>query len=304
MLKDIVEFVKSRAGIPDRSTALREINFAWREIWNIDDLPNSLFEITVVPSDGLAMLTLPFFVGKVRGVKCNRSRIRVELNSPRARYQSDEYIKSPFTWDILGTTPLKQNIVNCSTLDLTIVEPESEELVVTLMGPTDNTSEDREQVIFAPGELTKRTKKRFVDLIGLSKNILTQSDVQVTGPNREDLATIPNCYFGANNIIIQIREKNTTFCPDCECYDVLYKRVPPILYHDETPIPNGYDEALMTKTLEWITLPKDGQEQKMLLYAEKAKALLSVNNENEGNGKVQRIDVPTNMFTSHYHGYL
>lgn len=306
MLLDVIRFIQSRAGITDRETALREINFAWRELWAVDDLPNSLFEISVQPADRtLARLTLPHYVGQIRAVKKTRDRLRIHLNTPRANYQAAEYIQSPFTWAILGSTPLKTTITNATTLDLSFAEEQTEQITATLIGPTDNAAEDREQIVFDIGDTTKSTTKRFSDLVSASKDKFTSADLNITAGDGTELGFIPNNEYTAANLIVQIHDKcqNCTPC-DCDCFDVLYKRTAPILYYDESPIPGNCDEALMAKTLEWILLPKDGQDQKALLFAEKSKAMMSIHNEDRSVGKEQRLDLGPNYFTTPYHGHL
>lgn len=302
MLKDVIEFVKSRAGIPDRATALREINFAWREIWVIDDIPGSLEEVTVSPSDRtLVRCTLPYFVYRPKGVKGNYNKERYALNTPRKLYQYNEYVQSPFSFRELGSSPLSESITNATTLKLEISEPETEVLVVTLIGPTDNAVEDREQITFMPGETRHTSTKRFSDLSNLSKDIITKSNVKVLTQTNTQIAIIPNSAYESRNVIIQITDK-CSLCSQCACFDVLYKKHPPILLYDEQYIPNGYDEALAAKTLEWIMLPKE--DKPSMLFAEKSRELMVVNNEDTSQGQERRLDMGTNQFTSNYHGYL
>jgi hypothetical protein len=73
------------------------------------------------------------------------------------------------------------------------------------------------------------------------------------------------------------------------------------LYYDDTTI--LYEEVLMAKTLEWMTLPKDGQEKKATLYSEKAATLLAQFNTNEASTE-KKLDVGQNLYTTLYRGYL
>jgi hypothetical protein len=245
MLSDVIEFVKSRASIVDRATTLREINFAWKEIWAIDDLPNAVQEITA-QSGTEARISLPHYVGKIRAIKQNCNRALISLYTPKSNYTESAYIQSPFSWVELGTNPLNATITNATTVNLEIAEAESEQITVTLLGETDNASEDREQLIIPIGTTNVESTKRFTNITQATKDKFTLSDVKILDGNDVELGSIPNAAFEARNLIIQVTDScNTNPCPS-GCFDILYKRVAPILYYDEQAIPNGYDEILMT----------------------------------------------------------
>lgn len=298
MLKDVIDFVMSRTGLT-REIALREINFAWNELWNSDDLPNSIQEITVTPTDTEPLLSLPYFVGIIRGVKENR--VRVVLNTPRPAYHDGAYEQSPFVWRVLGITPLAKTIENATTITLKISEAETTAFTVTLIGPTDNSTEDREQIIFDIGETEKITTKRFTDCTSIVKDSLTASNVEIVGANDEDYGIIPANAYEARNTIVQVSDKCSECCSSCRCFDVLYKKTAPVLAFDEQYVPHA--EVLMTKTLEWITLPKDGQEEKASLFGEKARTLLTAYNHNEVS--VEKVlDLGRNKFAPIHYGYL
>lgn len=296
MLKDVIDFVQSRTDMASREDVLREINFAWREIWNSDDLPNSVFEMTVKPFDDTARIALPHVVGVLRGVKANLGRIRVDLNTPRPYYQDESYYQSPYTWRILGVSPLSQSITNATQLKFTIAEAEDELFKVVVVGPNDNAVEGRDQLNFAPGITELYTTMRFVDARSIVKDRILKSNVEITGANGEDFGIIPNLEFEARNTIVQITDKCLQCCNNCRCFDVLFKKPAPYLYYDEQPIP--YPEVLMTKTLEWITLPKDGQEQKTLMYADKSKTLLAGFNTDQSSIE-KKMDLGRNLFATY-----
>lgn len=296
MLKDVIDFVQSRTDLPSREDCLREINYAWREIWNSDDMPNSVFEMTVKPYDNTARISLPHYVGILRGVKANMGRLRVDLNTPRPYYQDEQYYQSPYTWRILGISPFRASITNASQLTLKISDAEDEQFAVTIIGPTDNAAESREQIIFAPGEVEKLSTLRFTDATSIVKDFITKSDVKIIGANDEDLGEIPNLFYEARNTVIQITDKCLQCCNNCRCFDILFKKPAPVLYYDEQNVP--FQEVLMQKTMEWISMPKEGQEKKTMMYAEKSKNLLQQFSKNETSIE-NRMDLGRNLFTTY-----
>lgn len=302
MLKDVIDFVISRTNMT-RADALREINYAWDEIWNSDDLPDSLFEITLTPANNNALLSLPWYVGKLRGVKQNFgvARNRIELNTPRPYYQDETYAQSPFVWRVLGTSPLVKTITNATTIDLTFTEPVTEVVTATLIGPNDNGSNVREQLVFDVGDTTKRSESRFVDLTSVAKDIITDTDMEVLDANAARLAFVPNSAFDARNTIAQVTDKCFKVCNWCRCFDILYKKATPYLYFDETPVP--MQGVLMTKTMEWILLPKDGKKEQTIMHGTKARELLTQFNADE-RGVAKRMDVGDSPFVTSYSGKL
>jgi len=300
MLKDIIEFVMSRTNLT-RESSLREINYAWRETWKSDDLPDSLFEITMEPIDSNSRLSLPWYVYQLRGVKQNFLRMRIHLNTPRPFYQDDSYVQSPFVWRLLGTSPLIRSITNATTVNLSFTEPVTEEVIVSLIGPDDNGSNVREQITFAPNETTKRSTKRYTDFSTITKDKITETDLIVTDASSNELARVPNLDFEARNMVIQITDKCFVCANFCRCFDILYKKKVPYLYYDEQYVPD--EEVIQAKTMEWILMPKDGQETKTQMFSEKARQLISQFN-GDDRGTEFKIDLGLNKFTTQYRGKL
>jgi hypothetical protein len=59
----------------------------------------------------------------------------------------------------------------------------------------------------------------------------------------------------------------------------------------------------MAKTLEWISMPKDGQEQKTAMFADKARNLLTQFNGNDV-GIDHKMDIARCKFPSLYFGHV
>lgn len=302
MLRDIIAFVSSRTGETSRDILIREINFAWKEFWNSDDIPNSLFEITVKPIDDLARITLPWYVDQIRAVKQNWSRARITVNTPRPYYQDDVYGQSIYTWRVLGISPLGRSITNATTLTVILAQAETVVVKVVLRGPTDNAQDTREEITFQIGDTSHETTSRFTDLLSVTKDVLTNQNITINDSLGSSLVLIPNSSFEAKNTLVQITDKCTcTACINCECFDILYKAPCPYLFYDDTPVP--FEEVLMAKTLEWMSMPKEGQEKITQNYAVKASNLLNQFNGNES-GVEHRLDLGRNAYTSRYVGHL
>lgn len=302
MLIDVINFVKSRTGLTDRDAILREIRLAWREIWNLNDIPNSIFEITMAPVDTTARISLPHYVGVIRAVKKNNQQ-RVELNTPRPYYQDIYYFQEDVKWRILGISPIQNSVANATTVNVSISEAETEQFHVVFIGPTDNAVLDREIITFQPGETDKIVTKRFTDFQSITKDAITKTNVNVTGANEEILALIPNNDYEARNTVIQITDDCTTCCSSCKCYDILYKLPPPTLYYDEQVLP--YEEVVLPKIMEWLTLPLEGDAntKKAVMYADKTDTLLRGSNQNQSSIS-KKLDIARSRWHSRIYDKL
>lgn len=302
MLKDVLDFIMSRTQLP-RETALREINYAWKELWETDDLPNSLFEVTVQPVDSNAIISLPYYIGMIRGVKQNVvGRERIALNTPRPYYQDETYALMPWRWRILGTSPVNKSILNATTVDLTFDQPCTEQVTVTLMGPDDRGEEVREQIVFEVGDTSKESTKRYSDFSQISKDIYTSNNLRVIDAAGEEIGFVPNAAYEARYTVVQITDQCNRVQNWCRCFDILYKKVCPRLYFDEQPV-SGLENVLMTKTLEWITMPKEGELELAGAYGEKARTLLTAANNNEQSIE-HKMDIAHTKYETRYWGYL
>src|SRR5579862_2234990 len=299
ILKDVLDFVAARTDLVSRDDLLREVNNAWFEIWNSEDLPNSVFEISLKPVDNTARITLPYFIDVVRGVKANIGRPRVDLNTPRPYYQDESYYQSPYTWRILGQSPLTNSILNATQLRVSIPYKATKQFKVTISGPYDTATNVREQLTFSIGTQEVWTTRRFIDATSIVKDTLLDFNVSISGANGEDYGIIPNLFYEARNTVVQITDKCLQCCTNCRCYDVLYKTPAPVLYYDEQSIP--FPQVLMNKTLEYIAMPKDGQEKRTAMYAAKADAL-SQNYNNNDRSVEKHMDLGRNLFCSYTGG--
>lgn len=296
MLIDVINFVKSRSDLADRDAILREINYAWNEIWNSDDLPNSMFEVSVISPEATASrIALPYFVGKIRAVK-DSSRARIELNTMRPWYHNSEYAQSPYTWRILGTSPLATTITNATRLQFSIPEAEESEFSVTVIGPDDHATTARDTLTFPIGTTSVWTTKQFTDVKSLYKDKYITQNLTIAGANGEDFGFIPNLANTVNHQIIQIADKCSSCCASCRCFDVLYKLPAPVLFYDEQEV--EYQEVVMTKALEWIQMPKLDGADSVNMFAEKSKALLVGFNTNNVPGISHKMDLAPNLFAS------
>ena len=294
MLRDVIAFVKSRANLSDEN-ALREINLAFQEMYAADDMPNSLYEMTVVPAATTARITLPWYVGSLKAVKTTFARERIILNTPRPYYHDATYLQSPFKWSILGKSSINSVISNATTLTISIPRAETARFTVTLVGPTDNAQSTKEEVVFEIGDTEHETVSRFTDAY-ITKDAITESNVSIIDSTGAEISVLPNSQFEGLNTAIQILDNRGQICyaeSIYNCFDILYKQTTPYLHYPETFVP--METVLMNKVMEWITLPKDGEEQKAILFAEKSRSLAAANNAEE-----RGVDNPLDLATNRY----
>lgn len=299
MLKTVIDFIVSRTGLA-RDKALTEINLAWVDLWNGSDFPDSCYEITVKPEDPTPRMSLPWYVGTIRGVKW-RNMERVQLLTPRPWYQDHKYYQHSYTWKVLGRSPLSIPIINAGKLSFEMPYPEDFQFTINVEGPTDHSSRDFESIIMPTGETRVTSVKRFTDARGIVKSALTTNDIKVLDNNNDELGLLPNCEYEARNIIVQVTDDCMRDITPCKCFDVLYKMPAPLLVNEYSTV--DQPEALMNKTLEWIMISKPDMAQTTMLVGQKAAELLANSNNNDSS-VTKKLDVATNRFSTRYHGYL
>ncbi len=305
MLKNVLDYVMERSSIKDRAVALREVNMAWQEVWLTGDIPGSIQEDTFKPEDNTSnRITLPPKIWHILGIKNATNVERVTIKTPRSTYQQSAYWQSPYTHVVLGTTPLLRSIENATTLKYDFTEAEEEPVIVTTIGPTDNAQVDREQLTLTPGQKSLTSKKRFQDVQSFTKNKLTKTDLKITGMNGEEYCTIPNNEYEVLSTVVEIQDKRDIVFQPWRFFDILYKIKPPILVYDEQTLPIGYDQILGDKTVELILMPQDNKDNAIARFAARSDDLKSINNQQNAQGAVQKMDMGPNRFHSKIYGYL
>lgn len=251
ILADVVADVGgSTSNDSEKAIIVKRINDAAEEIYNCEDLSGSLREQVFDLNTDTQQISLPNYVGEIRGMRYYDARLKITLNDmmPRYHYGLGNEVW-PLKYRVLTKSPLATFITNQSVLKVTSPLASLENFTVTIVGSTPNSSVVRETLNFSVGDLTKTTVANFETVVSITKSSPTTYDLIVSDVEDTELARIPNAALNSEYIIVQVLDFEST---NPNTIEVLYKHrlFPFVNEYDEFPAGSAYDKAIYWKYLE------------------------------------------------------
>ncbi len=235
MLKDILQYVGEVVNIrgadsPEREQALRYINRAGRELYYGWDLPGSCFERYFTVNSTTQLITLPWYVEEIRGIRRATYASKIQLVDMSPRYHYRPWKQPTCQWRIMGESALATNLTQAGRLVITLAGAETDTLIVTIAGQTTTSGMCEEQVTFEPGVLTQTTVNQWsqdnpTGIRSISKSMTTRHDLTVTEEvGGAVVATIPNHLLLSKNKLLQVHDGNYSlvYSPN-ETVEILFK---------------------------------------------------------------------------------
>lgn len=261
MLLDILKMVKEETGIkydtspPEKNLAIARINRAALEIHTMFDLHNSISEEVFDINQGSQQVSLPNYVGLIRGCRYFDNRQRVPIEAGANRYQSGFgnevwYLKFREKEDSV----LFHEISNQSILTFTLPIVETNDINIFIIGRTSNSTSFKEQVVIKAGTLSASSIGNYKDpLISLRKSATNLYDISITDIEGVQLAIFPNSHLGLIHRILQVAESPYIPMPNSmSALEIQYKkRYQPLV--DDTDVficGSIYDFAIFNKYME------------------------------------------------------
>lgn len=305
MLRDIINFCQTRTGYSDRDEILREINRAWERIWSVNDLPNSLYTCIIAPPSDTNIIALPRFVYELRKARYYKGP-QIEFYRPERYFSQVGWYQHTFEWQTVGVSPLKNAVLNASTVTITIPDALDTPLIVTLIGQTDRGAKARDIITFEPGETSKVSVETFAQFFSISKNIITEIDVTITDADGREIAVIDSDKYNCRHVLMKTAEDCSFFCADsgCCCPEILFKRVPDTLYYDEDDVPEPWGQVLQADAVAHILSTKEGKEKRAGLFATQAAGLTTRFGQVSGRGQNKPIDFGPNPHITRINGWI
>jgi hypothetical protein len=270
-LKDILSNIAADGGIDLVNSdqlmfTTRKINDAAKELYEENDLVGSLREqVRDVDVPQGNMISLPYYVGKVRAVRYYSPQLNLKIRSMAPRYTAKFWQSKDFlSWEIKGDRALSTDIVNASILTATFQKPVTSLVNVTFIGTTPTANQAIETLTFQPGDSTHSTINQFLDISAITKDSMTASNVVITDVDNRPISGIANNQPKALFQIVQIvnmpnnlNGTGGTFQPASTYVEVLWKlrfkefATPATIAQatDEFICPN-YDQAIYWKYKE------------------------------------------------------
>jgi len=312
MYSDIVKYVRARVGNADDTALRREINEAWKDVWNAVDLPGSLQKMKINDqfdsSCRSAKVTLPWFVQELRMAKVQQGP-NIDLNEPGYQFQAGQWFQAPLTWSFVEYTPLERFGGNTAPPLLRLSKACTEQFSVVIIGGMKNRQKVREEVIFTEGAIEVQAKTPFITYESITKSAVTETDILGFDGAGLQMFTLPSATFEARNGIWQTRDlslvwNNTGWNFFSCCYEILYKSTPNYLYYDEDCVLPNFETVIQDATVARLLLIEKGNEERAAVYDGLAKSALSMISSNATKGQRNVMDLGPNRFSRQYWGNL
>lgn len=251
-LKDILSNIAADGGIDLMNSdqlmfTTRKINDAAKELYEENDLVGSLREqVRNVDVPVGNIISLPYYVGKVRAVRYYSPQLNLKVRSMAPRYTAKFWQSKDFlSWELKGDRALSTDITNAGILTATFQAPVDVDVNVTFIGTTPTASQAIETLAFKVGDTYKTTTNQFLDISAISKDALTNSNVVITDVDIRPISGVANNQFKALFQTVQIvnmpnnlNGTGGTFQPASTYVEVLWK-----LRFKEFKTPNTISEA-------------------------------------------------------------
>lgn len=266
MLRDILRNLQDTLGVGgDRARLVAIINQAYREYFNRTDLPGSLMEQTFEFDPTEQLVTLPWHVGEVRGMRRYYSNTTVNLLDSGPRFHTRPWRQPMQDFHIIGRRAIHTPLSVESQITVTAPIAQTVPFSVTIRGQTAGAASISETLNFAPGDLSKTTTTQFAkDNPNGIQSIVRDGDVTadliVTDGAGVEICLIPNSIESPQHIVIQWHDAQSgQYSTTDTIIEVLYKRlfIPLTEDSDEAVFP-AIENALVWKARSYFySLSKD-----------------------------------------------
>lgn len=303
MLKDIITEVAGPLGLnpqisADRLLITSKINRAAKDLWEETDLIGSLLEqFFTIPATSNHEITLPHYVGNLRGVRSVNWKEKLNLFDMAPRYYYGHSFQSNLSWRIKNRSPLHTSITNSAPMVISIPTAETTRIIFYVNGTTTTAKRKQEQAIIEAGSTSVTLSSSFEEIFSFGKNIVTDRDCTLTDSDGNEMSVIPNILLDVTYPVIQILDKAFTSQNDAYVIECLFKQVslPLINDYDQFVIPE-YDDVISWKTLVNFYMLKEGQEQLALTFQSKVAERLRNKDSDASRGTLRPIQTAGNRY--------
>ena len=236
-MNSLIQQVSETVGVlPDsqdkEAQVLAWLNRAAVMIYDQYDLPGSVFEQFFCVDNNKFVITFPWYVGAIRGVRWHDSSRLVTMRDMRPRYHGVPWTQPYLQWRQISATPLHTPLTNAGPLTFQISAAETQPFDIIINGQTSMAANTTEIITFTPGDLVKNSINLFepenpFGITSIKKSAYTSSDVAVlVSATQAEVGRIANNQLYASNLRVQILDWNagTPFILGEDCVEVLYKQ--------------------------------------------------------------------------------
>jgi hypothetical protein len=300
MLIDIIKKVAPETGFivtntDDRAYLVNQINSAWKELYESRDLVHCEREQLFSIDSDLQQVSLPSYVGHIRGAREYTTQRKVPVTDMRPRYKSDGWTQGPlpYWWRDKGVSPLSREISNEAPVTLSIPQAETAEFSVVIVGKNSNSSRVKETVTFAIGDTEKLSVNSYNEINHFGNVAAHTYDVTMTDADDNELSVLPNVALAAMYRIVNILPEYATNSDNPWVVEVLYKHALVFLWdnYDALTCPD-YDDAVAWHTIGNMKAKTKPDEAQLAFV--KVNKILADMDKNENRGKRTEIGFADN----------
>ena len=233
----LIQQISETVGVlPDSDDKTEQVltwlNRAAVMIYDQYDLPGSTFEQFYCVDNSQHVITFPWYVGSIRGVRWHNSSRLVTMRDMRPRYHAVPWTQPYLQWRQIASTPLSSPQTQSGYISFTLAAAATEPFNVVIVGQTAVAANIVETIAFDIGDVSKTSANQYepespFGITALRKSIYTESDVTVTQTaTAAVIGIIPNNQLYASNLRIQILDYNvsSSYISGEDCVEVLYKQ--------------------------------------------------------------------------------
>lgn len=284
----------------ERSWIVEKVNDAAREIYESDDIPGCLRELTFnidAEAQESSLVSLPGYIDKIRGLRWTSVQGgKIPQNDMGPRYHLGKgwganAFSLPFR-TIREVYPLRRDISNASVLTFTLSVEETVDVTITIVGKTNNSDRFSETVVIPAGDLFVKTTGNYEEVLSILKSATNLYNITITDVENNNLGTINNGDLSPAYKILELIDGNLG--PQVNyggqtAIDILYKTrfTPFVNLADEFPCPNC-DRVLFYKFAEYYLAQMPGRLTDAIAAGKKAEILLTnLNIDTEGGKELE-----------------
>jgi len=303
MLKDIIAELTAEHSLDiitpeERILQLRRINRAAIFIYNLGDIWGVMDEGVFNFNVETSQVSLPEYVGHVRGARYYDIRYRAPLDAMGNRYGTglgnDLWYLNLREKEV---SPLSRNIENQSIFKLSIPIVETEDIIVDCVGPTDNSARAKDTITIAKNTLAADGKLDFKSpMYSIRKNRKTTYDITIKDVEDNILAVVPNYLYISRFHIYQVYDYpfSSVSSSTTMAIEVFYKKRFSPFVDDEDIFVAGeeYEDAIVK--LFAADRAKD-IDTRNALFKEAMRRVGDIHKDHDA-GKIQRLTFGSNPY--------
>lgn len=298
-LKYVLNQAGSKMGLnpsqpADRLVLLRFANEAAEELYDSFDPPGCMLE-EAFKVNGDQTISMPMYVGEVRGVRECASWISWHINQMRPRYNQFNWTDSWRNIRLKNTQALAATVTNTSVGVFTVHAVENPPVVVTVSGSTENSQNVGEDIVM--DATTKQTVNQYTNYNLIAKDRVNLYNVTLSDVDGKLMSIIPNDCLEA---IFQIYD--VSMCPflnqststQSNYLEILFKKALPWFENDSDQFPaQKYDNIWVNKILQ-LWAEEQGNVEAAVAWDSKATRSAARKKENRNESTEEKVAVVAN----------